>query len=187
MILLADSGSTKTDWCVVDNGQAALTIKTKGTNPFFQTEEEIAEEIKSSLLPSLPTTQIEDVYFYGAGCTPEKLPILEAALRRHLHITGRCEVATDMLAAARSLCGHKPGIACIMGTGSNSCAYDGEKIVKNVSPLGFILDRKSTRLNSSHANISYAVFCLKKKKSLHFETNLSNKIYHTSPIMSETL
>src|SRR3712207_9102046 len=84
----------------------------------FQTEEEIAEEIKSSLLPSLPTTQIEDVYFYGAGCTPEKLPILEAALRRHLHITGRCEVATDMLAAARSLCGHKPGIACIMGTGS---------------------------------------------------------------------
>ncbi len=139
MILLADSGSTKTDWCVVDNGQAALTIKTKGTNPFFQTEEEIAEEIKSSLLPSLPTTTIEDVFFYGAGCTPEKLPILEAALRRHLNITGRCEVATDMLAAARSLCGHKPGIACIMGTGSNSCAYDGEKIVKNVSPLGFIL------------------------------------------------
>lgn len=139
MILLADSGSTKTDWCVVDNGQAVLTIKTKGTNPFFQTEEEIAQEINSALVPELPSTDIEDVFFYGAGCTPEKLPILEAALRKHLHITGRCEVATDMLAAARSLCGHRPGIACILGTGSNSCAYDGEKIIKNVSPLGFIL------------------------------------------------
>lgn len=139
MILLADSGSTKTDWCVVDNGQSTKEIKTRGTNPFFQTEDEISQEILTSLVPHLPTTNIEEVFFYGAGCTPEKLSILEVALKRHLNITGRCEVATDMLAAARSLCGHQPGIACILGTGSNSCAYDGEKITKNVSPLGFIL------------------------------------------------
>ena len=139
MILLADSGSTKTDWCLVADGQAMKEIKTKGTNPFFQTQEEISKEIEASLLPGLPTASIHDVFFYGAGCTPEKLPILEAALRHHLHISGRCEVATDMLAAARSLCGHRPGIACILGTGSNSCAYDGKKITQNVSPLGFIL------------------------------------------------
>ncbi len=139
MILLADSGSTKTDWCVVDGGKAIQQVKTRGTNPFFQTEDEIAAEIQSALVPELPTTEISDVFFYGAGCTPEKQPILEHALKRHLHISGRCEVASDMLAAARSLCGHQPGIGCILGTGSNSCAYDGEKITHNVSPLGFIL------------------------------------------------
>ena len=138
-ILLADSGSTKTDWCMVRNGQVIHQIKTGGTNPFFQTQEEIADEIRSSLIGQLPTPEIDDVYFYGAGCTPEKQPVLKGALRCHLKINGHCEVASDMLAAARSLCGHRPGIACILGTGSNSCAYDGDRIVNNVSPLGFIL------------------------------------------------
>lgn len=139
MILLADSGSTKTDWCVWEEGRSPLTIKTRGTNPFFQTEEEIAEEIQTALLPQLPSKEIQDVFFYGAGCTPEKQPIVERALRQFIHVKDRCEVASDMLAAARSLCGHQPGIACILGTGSNSCSYDGERITKNVSPLGFIL------------------------------------------------
>lgn len=138
-ILLADSGSTKTDWCLIQGGQSIRQVKTGGTNPFFQTQEEIAGEIRSALVEQLPSTDIDDVYFYGAGCTPEKQPILEGALRRHLHIHGHCEVASDMLAAARSLCGHNPGIACILGTGSNSCAYDGRQIVSNVPPLGFIL------------------------------------------------
>ena len=139
MILLADSGSTKTDWCLAENGKAVKSIKTRGTHPFFQTEDEIAAEIEASLLPELPSADIDDVFFYGAGCTAEKLPVLEKALRRHLNVKGRLEVASDMLAAARSICGHEPGIACILGTGSNSCLYDGEKLVKNVSPLGFIL------------------------------------------------
>ena len=139
MILLADSGSTKTDWCLAENGKALKSIKTRGTNPFFQTEDEIAAEIEASLLPELPSNEIDDVFFYGAGCTAEKQPVLEAALRRHLNVKGRLEVASDMLAAARSICGHEAGIACILGTGSNSCLYDGEKLVKNVSPLGFIL------------------------------------------------
>ena len=139
MILLADSGSTKTDWCLVDHGKVVATIKTAGTNPFFQTTEEIANELATNLLPHLPTKNLEEVYFYGAGCTKEKSPIVADALHQQLNITGVCEVATDMLAAARGLCGHHPGIACILGTGSNSCAYDGKDIVANVSPLGFIL------------------------------------------------
>lgn len=117
MILLADSGSTKTDWCLAENGKAVKSIKTRGTNPFFQTEDEIAAEIEVSLLPELPSNEIDDVFFYGAGCTAEKLPVLEKALRRHLNVKGRLEVASDMLAAARSICGHEPGIACILGTG----------------------------------------------------------------------
>ena len=134
MILLADSGSTKTDWCLVDQKNSVTKVRTAGINPFFQSSEEIANELATHLVPHLPTTHLDSVYFYGAGCTKEKSPIVAEALKKQFEITGVCEVATDMLAAARGLCGHQPGIACIMGTGSNSCAYDGKDITKNVSP-----------------------------------------------------
>lgn len=138
MILLADSGSTKTDWCLVDRGELVLQVFTKGTNPFFQTEDEIGEEVEKHLMPELGNRSIDAVYFYGAGCAfPEKNEIVRAAIARH--INAPIEVGSDLLAAAHALCGNEPGIACIMGTGSNSCFYDGKEIVSNVSPLGFIL------------------------------------------------
>lgn len=152
--LLADSGSTKTDWALMADGTIAARIRTKGMNPFQMSEDEIAKEVETALLPQLQTScngsttagqqgpdafVLDSLHFYGAGCTPEKVPVVERALRRHLQITGVCEVASDMLGAARALCGDQPGIACILGTGSNSCAYDGRKIVKNVPALGFIL------------------------------------------------
>lgn len=138
MILIADSGSTKTDWCVVKNGESILRFKTRGMNPFFQTEEEIGKEIEAGLLPSLKGFEPSAIYFYGAGCAfPEKNDMIRRAVNRYLSVP--VEVGSDLLAAARALCGDQPGIACIMGTGSNSCYYDGREIVKNVSPLGFIL------------------------------------------------
>lgn len=138
MILIADSGSTKTDWCVVENGESILRFKTRGTNPFFQTEEEIGKEIEVGLLPSLKGFEPSAIYFYGAGCAfPEKNDMIRRAVNRYLPVP--VEVGSDLLAAARALCGDQSGIACIMGTGSNSCYYDGREIVKNVSPLGFIL------------------------------------------------
>ena len=139
MILLADSGSSKTDWGLVENGKLVKRLRTSGMNPFQMSEEAITEEIKTHLVPELPGTVLDEVHFYGAGCTKEKQPIVERALRANLTINGECEVASDMLGAARGICGHKPGIACILGTGSNSCSYDGKNLVKNVSPLGFIL------------------------------------------------
>lgn len=140
MILIADSGSTKTDWCVVENGELLQQIFTKGTNPFFQSEEEIGSEIATALLPRLKSDKPDAVYFYGAGCGfPDKIATMRRAIAQHLKVKGEIEVNTDMLAAARGLCGHTPGIACIMGTGSNSCYYNGQDIVANVSPLGFIL------------------------------------------------
>lgn len=139
MILLADSGSTKTDWGLVENGKLVKRLRTSGMNPFQMSEEAITEEIKTHLVPELPGTVLDEVHFYGAGCTKEKQPIVERALRANLTINGECEVASDMLGAARGICGHKPGIACILGTGSNSCSYDGKNLVKNVLPLGFIL------------------------------------------------
>lgn len=152
--LLADSGSTKTDWTLMADGDVAARVRTKGLNPFQMSEDEIAHEIETALLPQIASQcdcgihssqsahavcNLNNLHFYGAGCTPEKIPVVECALRRHLHVTGVCEVASDMLGAARALCGDQPGIACILGTGSNSCAYDGKKIVKNVPALGFIL------------------------------------------------
>lgn len=139
MILLADSGSTKTGWGLVENGKLVKRLRTSGMNPFQMSEEAITDEIKTHLVPELPGTVLDEVHFYGAGCTKEKQPIVERALRANLTINGECEVASDMLGAARGICGHKPGIACILGTGSNSCSYDGKNLVKNVSPLGFIL------------------------------------------------
>lgn len=140
MILIADSGSTKTDWCVVEHGVATHRLLTKGMNPFFQTEDEMAAEVAEALLPHLPTKRFEQVYFYGAGCAfPDKIEVVRRAVERHLQVDGTVSVNTDMLGAARGLCQAHPGIACILGTGSNSCYYDGREIVKNVSPLGFIL------------------------------------------------
>ena len=140
MILIADSGSTKTDWCVVENGQPIQQISTKGINPFFQSKEEISNEIATSLLPQLKTNALDAVYFYGAGCGfPDKIAMVHRAITKHLQIKREVEVNTDMLAVAHGLCQHEAGIACIMGTGSNSCYYDGKQIVSNVSPLGFIL------------------------------------------------
>ena len=140
MILIADSGSTKTDWCVVENGQPIQQISTKGINPFFQSEEEISNEIATSLLPQLKTNALDAVYFYGAGCGfPDKIAMVHRAITKHLQIKREVEVNTDMLAVSHGLCQHEAGIACIMGTGSNSCYYDGKQIVSNVSPLGFIL------------------------------------------------
>lgn len=139
MILIADSGSTKTDWCVVLNDTPIKRIGTKGLNPFFQSEEEVQQELTHSLLPQLPEGTINSVYFYGAGCTPEKAPVIRRAIADSLPIVGNIKAYSDMLAAARGLCRHEAGIVCILGTGSNSCFYNGKEIVNNVSPLGFIL------------------------------------------------
>ena len=139
MMLIADSGSTKTDWCVILDNTPIKRIGTKGLNPFFQSEEEIQQELTHSRLPQLPEGTIDSVYFYGAGCTPEKAPTLRRAIADSLPVVGNIKAYSDMLAAARGLCGREAGITCILGTGSNSCFYDGKEIVNHISPLGFIL------------------------------------------------
>ena len=139
MILIADSGSTKTQWSVLEKGKVLRQILTKGINPFFQTEKEISLELQLHLLPELKEFKIDHIYFYGAGCSfPEKKLIVITAIGINFKDT-IIEVESDLLGAARSLFQHNQGIACILGTGSNSCFYNGNKIVDNISPLGFIL------------------------------------------------
>lgn len=145
MILIADSGSTKTDWCLTGKENEPIIISTKGINPFYQTENEILTELSQTLVPDLNKAlestgkTVTDVFFYGAGCTPEKSPIVKSAVEKALGAGVNVEVQSDMVGAARALCQHDAGVVCIMGTGSNSCYYDGDKITANVSPLGFIL------------------------------------------------
>jgi len=139
MILIADSGSTKTQWCLLKDKTVVKEILTEGINPFYQSQEEITNEIKENLFPLLGVVDITHIYFYGAGCAfPDKKLIVENAIRASFFAT-IIEVNNDLLAATRALFGDKAGIACILGTGSNSCFYDGKDIVENVSPLGFIL------------------------------------------------
>lgn len=140
MILIADSGSTKTDWCVAEQGKELQRVTTRGMNPFFQTEAEMRQEIKTALWPHLKVEHLDAVFFYGAGCTLEKQPLVRDILAETLPVaTENVEVSSDMLGAARALCRREAGIACILGTGSNSCYYDGTAVMDNVSPLGFIL------------------------------------------------
>lgn len=139
MLLIADSGSTKTQWCLVNEGEIKKQIFTKGINPFYQSESEIKSEIELTLLPELLDEKIDRICFYGAGCSfPDKKMVVSNALG-FLFRDVMIEVYSDLLAAARSLFGVEKGIACILGTGSNSCYYDGVQIVENVSPLGFVL------------------------------------------------
>lgn len=146
-LLIADSGSTKTDWRIIQEGKETHAIATKGMNPFFQTPSEMETELRSSLLPHLPVTPFDAIYFYGAGCTPEKSRVVAQTLQQCIKVKDCIEVHSDLLAAARGLCGHQPGIACILGTGSNSCFFDGTAITANVPALGFILGDEGSGAN----------------------------------------
>ena len=137
-ILIADSGATKTDWCVAQKGEIVHRFTGKGISPIYQTEDEIALEIEQNVYPVFKDRPINAVYFYGSGCIPEKEDIVRHAIHRYFSAPS-IEVYSDLIAAAHALCGHTAGIACILGTGSNSCEWDGEQIINHVPPLGFIL------------------------------------------------
>ena len=142
MVLIADSGSTKVHWCLLAaNGQSS-DVFTDGINPFFQTSDAMRNSISNQLLPQIGhllwAGKLTDVFFYGAGCTPEKIPFVEKALQSVFRAS-EVHVASDMLGAARGLLGKQKGVACILGTGSGSCFYDGENIRWSVPSLGYIL------------------------------------------------
>ena len=139
MILIADSGSTKTDWAVVDNGRQVVAMSTQGINPFHQDAENIATVIEEELLPKMGNIEPEGIFFYGSGCREDKVEMMCGILGKAFPQCARIEAQGDLLAAARAVCGEREGIACIMGTGANSCLYDGNRVVENSPPLGYIL------------------------------------------------
>ncbi|MCW3808073.1 ATPase [Plebeiibacterium marinum] len=137
MILIADSGSSKTEWRIISNKtDNEGTCITQGINPFYQDQKDISKSLEREYLIN---KNIKEIYFYGAGCTnDEKKNVVRNSLSNFFN-TKKININTDLLGAARSLCGNKTGIACILGTGSNSCLYNGTEITQNTPPLGFII------------------------------------------------
>lgn len=146
--LIVDSGSTKTSWCFAflpdtKSADGARTITTEGLNPAVMSAEEVEEKIAKALNHclqslSISAADVENVFFYGAGCIAGRAGVVSESISSIL-VDARIYVADDLLGAARALCGHKAGIACILGTGSNSCLYDGKNIVAHTPALGYVL------------------------------------------------
>ncbi|GAB3500871.1 ATPase [Spirosoma knui] len=139
-MLIADSGSTKTDWRIVAADGSTRAIHTDGFNPYYQTSQQIEAALRAQLLPSITGNDVTQVFFYGAGCSgPSANDIVARALRAVLPNLQTVAVNSDMLGAARGAAGHEPGIVCILGTGSNACCYDGQQIIRGIQSLGFWL------------------------------------------------
>ncbi|AMQ55068.1 N-acetylglucosamine kinase [Algoriphagus sanaruensis] len=138
MILIADSGSSKTDWRVLHPNGEVSSFRGLGLNPYYMTAEEMAIQLRQDFLLNY-AKDITQIYYYGAGCSaPERKAEVFQALRSIFPIA-EIRVDHDLSAAARATCGHSAGIACILGTGSNSCDYDGKKIVAHRPAAGYIL------------------------------------------------
>jgi len=145
MKLIADSGSTKTDWVLIDGTTVVARYLTQGINPFHQSENDILTILRLELLPQLPSDRLQatddalQIYFYGSGVRPELEPLMRRLLTEVFPHSEVVSAHGDLLGAARAVCGNSPGVAAILGTGANSGLYDGTRIVQNTPPLGYIL------------------------------------------------
>ncbi|MDE3126112.1 MAG: N-acetylglucosamine kinase [Bacteroidota bacterium] len=137
--LIADSGATKCEWCVLQPHKKKV-FTTQGLSPYFLNSHEIMAIIQKEVLPHIKhNAPIDEVYFYGTGLSNTNHIKMMRGVFKTLFKSASIELNTDILAAARALCNHNKGIACILGTGSNSCYYNGKKIVKNSPGIGYIL------------------------------------------------
>ncbi len=140
MILIADGGSTKTAWTLLDDNKTTIgEFRSDGYNPYFWTTEQIAESIKKQLVPLIKPSEVKHIYFYGAGCsTPENNVIVKNGIAQNFS-AAEILVTHDLLAAARALLKRQAGFAAILGTGANTCFYDGHDVSLNIDSLGYLL------------------------------------------------
>ncbi len=157
MILIADSGATKIEWRLLGEDGAITQALSEGYNPYVQEEEDLRKGVEEHVVPIISGKKISEVAFYGAGCgSPEKNNSVAAILAPFFN-GAKIEVNNDLLAAARALCGSDPGIACILGTGSNSCFYNGEQITSQVPSLGYVLGDEGSGANMGKKLVRAAV------------------------------
>jgi glucosamine kinase len=148
LILIADSGSTKTEWCLL-NGNKKTKVITQGISPYFLTGEQVVEIIRKELLPKLKKAEPDQVFFYGTGCSnPANVKMIRKSIQT-VFSEANVKVDHDLAGAAKALCGDSKGIACILGTGSNSCYYNGKRIVKNSPGWVMYLAMKAAALISA--------------------------------------
>jgi len=139
VILVADSGSTKTDWGIISDDGSTRYFSTSGYNPFFMGADSIGEAMADEIGAYLDPTAVRQVFFYGAGCQGAQISNMERALRQVFTEAAAIQVSVDLLAAAKALLGDGPGFAAILGTGTNTCLYDGSGITFHIDSLGFLL------------------------------------------------
>jgi len=183
MILIADSGSTKTDWRIISSSGQISQIKSEGLNPFLKDEESLNDSLKS-VFDSLNIEEITKVFFYGAGCKGKGKEVILSVLQSFF-TNKSIKVEDDLLAAARATCAEERGIACILGTGANSCLYNGKKIVDRVPTLGYVLGDEGSGVYLGKLLIN-AFYKRELPKDLHLrfqkrynlsEENLLEKVY----------
>ena len=155
--LLADSGATKAEWCLLNNGKKK-TIFTQGISPYFLNKEQIAAILANELLPKLKNLKIDEVNYYGTGCAnPMNALIVKKAIQSILK-PKKVYVTHDLMAATRALCGHKKGIVANLGTGSFCCFYDGKKIVTQAPGLGYVLGDEGSGAYLGRKVIQYYLY-----------------------------
>jgi N-acetylglucosamine kinase-like BadF-type ATPase len=155
--LIADSGATKAEWVLVNKGKKK-TLFTQGISPYFLNTQQILELVKDELASKLKNIVVEEVNYYGTGCAnPENARSVKKALKQ-VFPEANIEVQTDLMAAARAVCGVEKGIACILGTGSNSCYYNGKKIVKNSPGIGYVLGDEGSGAYLGRKVIQYYLY-----------------------------
>lgn len=135
--LLADSGATKTEWILIENGKRITSSTTIGFNPYYYSSDQLTNSIQTSVIPMIDSTPLEAIYFYGSGISTENKKKNTKAILDLSFPDIHIEVEHDLLAAARGLLKKDTGIACILGTGSNSCVYNGKDITHNIPSLGY--------------------------------------------------
>ncbi len=179
MIFIVDSGATKATWQLLDGERLVRTIKTSGFNPYYLNSKEMADLLKVELLDSFDfevNSHVKAIYFYGAGCSGEAInKVVEEALFTYFK-KSKLFIHHDMLGAARALCQRSQGITCILGTGSNSCLYDGQHIVDQIPSLGFYLSDEGSGADLGRHLVKH-YFLRKLPKDLH---QLFDQTYHLS-------
>jgi glucosamine kinase len=157
-ILLADSGATKCEWCLADTKKRTHTVVTQGISPYFLNADQIEQIIRNELLPGLKKPSIDAVFYYGTGCAnPDNAKMIKKAIAR-VFKDAKIEVTTDLVAAARALCGRGKGMACNLGTGSFACYYDGRKIAKLSAGIGYVLGDEGSGAHLGKKVIQYYLY-----------------------------
>ncbi len=175
-ILIADSGSTKCEWCFISKGRKQI-IETQGASPYFLNEAQLVEMMQKELLPSLQSKTPAEIYFYGTGCAAAANRAMVKRAIRKVFPKASIEVEHDLTGAARALCGKEKGIVVILGTGSNSGYYDGNKIKRNSPGLGYVLGDEGSGAHLGKKVLQYYLYET-------FDQELHDKFHRKYQIMA---
>ena len=181
-ILIADSGSTKCEWCLLQEGRKKIVF-TQGMSPYFLNSEQVQFIIRNELLPKIKNQTVTDIYFYGTGCMdPRNAKMMKTAISK-VFTGAKIQVEHDLSGISKAACGHTKGIACILGTGSNSCYFNGKKVVKNSPGLGYVLGDEGSGAYLGKKVIQYYLYGtfdeeLKYKFNDKYKTNAAEILEH---------